>query len=316
MSDDLRSGGATSRTEGATGALYALGAFLAWGLFPIYWKWLGAFPAVELIAHRLVFAFIFYWLLTIRNGATRFAWLDLFRDHKQGLAIIAATVLLTANWLLYVWAVNSGHVVDASLGYFITPLLNVLSGFLILKERLTRARWIAISLAAIGVLYLAIQGGTFPWIATSIALTFSTYGLIRKRLKANVFDTSTAETGVLVVPALLYVIYQRFFDAAAHQATMPEVGLLLVSGVITGLPLIWFAQAARRLPLSSLAFFQYIAPSIQFLLGVVAYHEPFDSTKLQAFLFIWTALAIFSWDSFRSQRATSRDETPSNQRIS
>ncbi|MES2963077.1 MAG: EamA family transporter RarD [Bdellovibrionota bacterium] len=288
-------------SERTGGSLYALGAFLAWGLFPIYWKWLGAFPAIELIAHRIVFAFVFYWLFTLKNGSRAFAWLDLFRDRRQGLAIIAATVLLTTNWILYVWAVNDGHVVEASLGYFITPLLNVLSGFLFLKEKLSRARWTAIALAAAGVLVLAVQGGTFPWISVSIALTFSMYGLIRKQLKANVFATSTAETGVLLVPALLYVIYERFFDMTAHQASLGEAGLLVLSGVITGLPLIWFAQAARRLPLSSLAFFQYIAPSIQFLLGVVAYQEPFDITKLQAFALIWAALAIFSWDSFRKR---------------
>ncbi|MEK7357767.1 MAG: EamA family transporter RarD, partial [Bdellovibrionota bacterium] len=257
-----------------SGSLYALGAFLAWGLFPIYWKFLGAFPALELIAYRVVLSFLFYWFLARRNGSSLFGWLDLFRETRQGLAIVAATAMISTNWLLYVWAVNSDHVVDASLGYFITPLLNVLMGSLLLKERLNRARWIAIALATAGVLVLAVQGGTFPWIATSIALTFSIYGLIRKQLKSDVFETSTAETAVIFVPALLYAIYIRGFDPTAHSAAVLEATLILFGGVVTGIPLIWFAQAARRLPLSSLAFFQYIAPSLQFLLGVLVYGEP------------------------------------------
>jgi chloramphenicol-sensitive protein RarD len=287
--------------EKSKGSLYAWGAFLAWGLFPIYWKFLAAFPALELIAYRVVFSFLFYWALTWKNGSRAWAWVSLFRDNKQGLVIIAGTLLLTANWLLYVWAVNSNHVVDASLGYFITPLLNVFTGFVVLKERMSTTRWVAIALAASGVLLLAIQGGKFPWIAISIALTFSMYGLIRKRLEADVFETSTAETGVLVAPALVYAVYQRVFEPTSHAATVTEASLLLLSGVITGLPLIWFAQAARRLPLTKLAFFQYIAPTLQFLLGVAVYREPFDSVKLQAFVLIWTALAVFSWESYRTR---------------
>ncbi|HVK62289.1 MAG TPA: EamA family transporter RarD [Bdellovibrionales bacterium] len=290
-----------SRTSGT---LYALGAYTLWGFFPIYWKFLTAFSSLELIAHRLIWAFLFYLFLSWhyskasgRQSLTR--WIDIFRNRETGFAVMAASVLLTTNWLLYIYAVNSGQVVEASLGYFITPLFNVLTGWLVLRETLSRTRWISIALAAIGVSMLAFQADHFPWIALSLATTFSLYGLIRKRLKVSVFDASTAETATLVVPAAIFVIYSRFFAPGHHDATHFEFTLLALSGVVTGLPLIWFAQAAIRLPLSKLGFFQYIAPTIQFLLGVFIYNEPFSSTKLWSFAFIWLALAVFSWETLR-----------------
>lgn len=296
LKDEVRAPKQTS------GSLYAFGAYTLWGFFPVYWKFLIAFPALELIAHRILWAFVFYWALASSKSKQPLRWLQAFKNNRTALAVSGAAVLLTANWLLYVWAINSGHVIEASLGYFITPLLNVLTGRLVLRESLSRMRWLSLALAAVGVSVLAVQTGEFPWIAIGLALTFSTYGLIRKKLTLDVFDASTAETAALVIPALAYVVYQRFLDPTAHQATSIEVILLAASGIVTGLPLIWFAQAARRLPLSTLGFFQYIAPSIQFLLGVFAYSEPFSPAKLWAFLFIWVALMVFSWESLQVWR--------------
>lgn len=298
-----------------SGTLYALGAYTLWGIFPIYWKFLIAFSALELIAHRLIWAFFFYLFLSWyyarasddstshRVRLTR--WLQLFTDPQTRLRILAASVLLTSNWLLYIYAVNSGQVVEASLGYFITPLLNVLTGWLVLRESLTPMRWLSLALAASGVALLALQADHFPIFALSIAITFSAYGLIRKRLKVSVFDASTAETATLLIPAIIFVVYSRYFAPGAHDATPFEFTLLAMSGFVTGLPLIWFAQAAIRLPLSRLGFFQYIAPTIQFLLGVFAYGEPFSSTKLWSFALIWLALGVFSWETLRQKPAVS-----------
>jgi chloramphenicol-sensitive protein RarD len=285
-----------------SGTLYALGAYTLWGVFPVYWKFLKAFSSLELIAHRLIWAFLFYLCLSAYHSRGNFAtWLNIYRSPKLRLAVIAASVFLTTNWLLYIYAVNSGQVVEASLGYFITPLFNVLTGWLVLRETLSRTRWISLALAAVGVSLLAFQSDHFPWIALGLATTFSIYGLIRKRLTVSVFDASTAETAALVIPATAFVIYSRYFAPEIHQASTLEFSLLAASGVVTGLPLIWFAQAARRLPLSKLGFFQYIAPTIQFLLGVFAYSEPFSTVKLWSFAFIWAALGVFSWETLRKK---------------
>ncbi|MES2855151.1 MAG: EamA family transporter RarD [Bdellovibrionota bacterium] len=297
----------------SSGTMYALGAYTLWGFFPIYWKFLTAFSSLELIAHRLIWAFVFYLFLSAYQAnkdlkltgkdsdwaASFTRWIQIYKNPKLGGPVLIASVLLTTNWLLYIYAVNSGQVVEASLGYFITPLFNVLTGWLVLRESLSRARWVSLALAATGVSMLAIQADHFPWIALSLATTFSLYGLIRKRLLVSVFDASTAETASLVVPAAIFVIYSRFFAVGSHDATTTEFTLLALSGVVTGLPLIWFAQAAIRLPLSRLGFFQYIAPTIQFLLGVFIYNEAFSTAKLWSFAFIWLALGVFSWETLR-----------------
>jgi chloramphenicol-sensitive protein RarD len=287
------------------GSWYALGAYTFWGVVPAYWHFLKAFPSTELVAHRIVWSFLFYWLLTLAFGANRFEWCRLLVDRKTLPPILFAGLLVAANWLIYIWAVNSGHVIDSSLGYFITPLLNVLMGAIVLNERLSRAHWIAVILASMGVLILSLEANGPPWIALALAFSFSTYGLIRKRLKVDVVQASTAETAVVLLPSLAFLVYSMGLDgirASSHQATSLEIILIGLTGIVTGVPLLWFAQAAQRLPLSGLGFFQYIAPTIQFILGYFVFAEPFSIIKLKAFAFIWAGLAVFSWESLRRRR--------------
>jgi chloramphenicol-sensitive protein RarD len=286
-------------TTQRSGSLNALGAYTLWGLFPVYWKLLHAFDAVELISHRVVWAFLFYWLMSIKGGARPLAWLELFRLPRARWLVSVAGILLSLNWLVYIWAVNSGFVVEASLGYFITPLFNIMMGRLILKEHLSRTRWLSVALAAAGVLWLSLQGERFPWIALALASTFSTYGLIRKRLQSDILAASTGETAVILLPALVVILNERVLKSAAHAPTLLETTMIVMSGIVTGVPLLWFAKAARLLPLSTLGFFQYIAPTIQFVLGVFVYQESFPAAKLQAFLLIWAALVVFTWESLR-----------------
>lgn len=285
-----------------SGSLYALGAYTLWGFFPVYWKWLKALPAQEILGHRILWSFVFYWLWVCARRDGTWSWFRLLKNSSTAIPVVLASVFLTSNWLLYIWAVNNGHVVESSLGYFITPLLNVFMGKVLFKETLSRLRWIAMGLAAIGVSILAVYTGHIPWIALGLAISFSIYGALRKRISVDVFQTSTAETSVMVLPALAVVIYSRWLTPGTAPLTPTEYTFLIGSGVITGLPLIWFAQAARRLPLSSLGFFQYIAPSIQFTLGLVVFKEPFSLVHLKAFLFIWTALALFTYETVRQHR--------------
>jgi chloramphenicol-sensitive protein RarD len=282
------------------GTLYAIGCYFLWGFFPIYWKLLGAFAAFEILAHRITWSFVFYWGLLAWRRQSPHGWLKLYQNPKSAIALVAAGGFLTGNWFLYIWAVNNGHVLESSLGYFITPLVNVMLGFVFLGERLTRLSWVATALAAIGVLILAFQTQDVPWIALGLAFSFGLYGLIRKQLVADIFEASAAETFLVLIPAVAVMSFYRF-GAGAPAAPVDWV-LFVASGVVTGLPLIWFSYAAVRLPLSSLGFFQYIAPTLQFLSGVFIFHEPFSLVQLKAFAFIWLGLVVFSWESLRKRR--------------
>lgn len=283
-----------------SGTLFALGAYSLWGLFPIYWKWLGHFSSLEILAERMVWSFLFYWMLTLWREKHGLAWIKLFVHRSTRQPIILASLLIACNWVIFIWAVNNGYVLETSLGYFLTPLLNVLIGRVALKEQLSRARWVAIGFATLGVVVMTLQAERFPWISLVLGGTFAIYGLIRKRLEVSVFQVSTAETFVLFLPAVIAAFYFR--SVATSTATLMDWTLFIGSGIVTGLPLFWFANAARRLPLSTLGFFQYIAPTIQFLLAVFIYHEPFALPRFTAFVLIWSALGIFTWESVKKRR--------------
>ena len=285
------------------GNWYALSAYTAWGFFPAYWHLLKAFPAFEILSHRILWSFAFYWTLLgwRTKGRSSVSWLKLFKNREARNLILLASVFISTNWCLYIYAVTHGHILEASLGYFITPLLNVGMGRIILNERLTPLRWTAMALAAAGVMVLVVQAGQVPVIALSLAFTFATYGLIRKKIKADVFEASTAETAAVVIPALITALYLRFGAENPVPMGAADLFFLIGGGIVTGIPLVWFAQAARLLPLSRLGFFQYIAPSIQFVLGVWVYGEPFTQAKLYAFAFIWAALGVFTYESTRRQ---------------
>jgi chloramphenicol-sensitive protein RarD len=276
------------------GLRYAFGAFFLWGLFPVYWKQLSALPALEVVAHRTIWGFLCLaaWV-TLRRR-----WIEVrsVASVPRTIAMLTLSATLVGfNWLLYVWAVNHGHIVDASLGYFLNPLVNVLLGIALLRERLNRAQAIAVGLAAVGVGVLALEYGRLPWIALALAVSFGLYGLVRKTVAAEALVGLLWETALLAPLALGFLLAVEGRGAGAFGHGSPVTSLLLAfGGAITIVPLTMFALGARALPLSTLGFVQYVSPSLQFLLGVFVYREPFGSAQVVAFSFIWAALALLT----------------------
>jgi chloramphenicol-sensitive protein RarD len=292
------------------GLLFAFGAYLTWGLFPIYWKWLQQVNARELLSHRILWSFVFLFLVVLASKN----WKD-FRAAIQNRKIIAvyfvAAILIGVNWLTYVWAVNAGFIVETSLGYFINPLLSVALGVLFLRERLRLLQWLPVGLAALGVTYLTFAYGRLPWIALVLAFSFGIYGLVKKVAPLGSVYGLTLETGILFLPALLYLMAQEAVGKAAFLHTDPVTTLLLVgAGVVTTIPLLMFASAAHRIPLSMIGLMQYLAPTLQFLLGVLVYKEPFSATQAIGFGIVWVALVIFWLENWAAQRSIRPEPIP------
>jgi chloramphenicol-sensitive protein RarD len=276
----------------------AIGAFLIWGVFPIYWKALAEVPALQIMAHRLAWCFVLVaaWL-TLRRGAAW--WRPLAAQPRLMRLLCASAVLIALNWWLYIWAVNAGHIVETSLGYFINPLVNVLLGVLVLKERLNGWQWLAVGAAAAGVAWLTLQAGGPPWIALALAFSFGLYGLIRKVAVVESTPALGVESSILFVPAVAYLVWAEFAGVGgfAHRGA-PIDALLVLSGVVTALPLILFAYGAQRIPYSLVGILQYIAPSLQLMCGVWLYAEPFTRVQAIGFACIWLALGIYATDGF------------------
>ena len=286
------------------GVFYGVGAYLLWGLLPIFWKSLHDVPALEILAHRMVWSLAFVVVLLAAQGHWR--WLmPVLRNGRVLLTFTVSALLLSLNWFIYIWAVNAGYIVETSLGYFINPLLNVLLGTLFLKERLRLGQLAAIVVAVIGVLYLTLQYGSLPWIALTLAGSFGVYGLLRKTATLNSLEGLTLETLVLFPPALAYLVYLELVGSAAFgHVSLTTTLLLIFGGVATALPLLLFASGARRITLTLMGILQYIAPTMQFLIGVFLYHEPLDRYRLIGFSLIWLALVIYSLEGvLRSGRA-------------
>ena len=286
------------------GIFYGVGAYLLWGLLPIFWKSLHHVPALEILAHRMVWSLAFVVILLAAQGHWR--WLmPVLRNGRVLLTFTVSALLLSLNWFIYIWAVNAGHIVETSLGYFINPLLNVLLGMLFLKERLRPGQLAAIIVAVIGVLYLTLHYGSLPWIALTLAGSFGIYGLLRKTAALNSLEGLTLETLVLFPPALAYLVYLELVGSAAFgHISLATTFLLIAGGIATALPLLLFASGARRVTLTLMGILQYIAPTMQFLIGVFLYHEPLDRYRLIGFSLIWLALAIYSLEGvLRSGRA-------------
>ena len=277
--------------------IYALLAYGAWGLLPIYWKWFGQVPAIEILSHRIVWSMLF--LMTVLTWQQRGAELSqLWRTPKKVLLLGLTALLLTFNWGLYVYGVNTDRVVETSLGYFINPLVNVLLGFIVLKERLHWGQALAVVLAGIGVAYFILQLGTVPWIALGLAVSFAFYGLVRKLVAVSPMVGLAIET-LLITPIALAVIGYEMITGTAHFNTNLWLTLLFLgTGIVTSFPLLWFNNAAKRLRLSTLGFFQYFAPSLQLLLGIFLYHESFSTTHAITFSCIWLAILTYSITSF------------------
>ncbi|SFF24479.1 chloramphenicol-sensitive protein RarD [Fontimonas thermophila] len=287
------------------GLIAAACAYLIWGLFPIYWKQLAMVPATQVMAHRIVWCLLFVaaWLI-LREGL---GWLR--RLPARLLAMLAGSaVLIAVNWWLYIWAVNAGHIVETSLGYFINPLVSVLLGVLVLRERLHPMQWLAVGIAALGVLWLTWQAGRMPWIALCLAFSFGGYGLIRKLAVVPSVQGLAVESGLLFLPALAFLAWseQRGSGVFGHAGGRVDL-LLAMSGLVTALPLVLFAIGARRIPLSTIGILQYLAPSLQLICGVLLYGEPFTRVQAVGFACIWMALVLYAADSlWRTRRSAAR----------
>ncbi|MCB0115941.1 MAG: EamA family transporter RarD [Caldilineaceae bacterium] len=277
------------------GFLYALVCYLTWGLLPIYWKSLHELPAMEILANRIVWSLISVALVLLVRR--HWSWIGKI-SRKTLLTFVAVSVLISINWLTYIWAVNAGFVVESSLGYFINPLVNVLLGSVFLGERLRKLQWAAIGLAAAGVTYLTISLGALPWISLTLAISFGFYGLLKKTAALSSLQGLSLEMGLLFPIALGYLlIIGMRGDAAFATVGLGTQAMVIGTGVITAIPLLAFASAARRLTLTSLGLMQYIAPTMQFCLGVFLYHEPFSNAQLVGFSMIWLALAAYTTES-------------------
>ncbi len=284
------------------GVLYGIVTYILWGFFPIYWKFLHQVPALQVIGHRISWSFI---LLVAILLVTR-QWKDFqstaLKPKVLGIYAIAG-VLLTINWLVYVWGVNAGFIVETSLGYFINPLLSVLLGVVFLRERLRPMQWVPVGIAAIGVIYLTFVYGRLPWIALALAFSFGFYGFVKKLSPLGSLYGLTLETGIVFPIALIYLLFVEVngTGAFAHDSAF-VTALLIGAGAVTTIPLLLFASAAKQIPLSLVGLLQYIAPTLQFLIGVFLYKEPFDQSHLIGFGIVWVALIIFVVENYLAHR--------------
>ena len=285
-------------TERRRGLAYGVLAYGLWGLAPAYWKLLAHVDAPELLAHRAVWGLGTFGLLVVIAGQGE-ALARALRDRTLIGLMFVSGALLALNWGMFVWAAIRGHLLEASLGYFINPLISVAIGTIFLRERLTRLQWLAIALAAIGVGILTWRAGRVPYISLLLAVTFGLYGTIRKLAKVDALVGSAIETALMVPIAIGYLVYDHAYGVLGHGSAADHA-LVISTGVVTAIPLILFTSAARRLPLSTVGFLQYLAPTGQFLLAVLAFGEPLARDKLAAFGLIWLALGVFSVDLFHA----------------
>ena len=298
--------------ETRLGLLYATGAFLLWGVVPVYWKMLQHVPALEILAHRIVWglALVAVWM-TIRGRWQELR--DVFRRPRTVAALLASTVFIAINWGLFIYAVNTNRVLATSLGYYINPLVNVLLGLVVLNERLNRKQWIAVGLAALAVILLTLQAGELPWISLVLPVSFGLYSLLRKTVHADAVVGLTFETAALfpIAAALLLRQELRGVGALGNQGLGIDL-LLMAAGAVTAVPLILFTLGLRRIPLSTAGLLQYIAPTMTFLLAVLLFDEPFSTAHAISFALIWIALVIYSVDlRSRLRRAPELDATES-----
>ena len=284
------------KNQSVTGGLYAFCAFLTWGFLPIYWKAFEKTAAIEILAHRIFWSLIFLILIVLIRKKWREFTL-IFKNRRIILILTATSILICINWLTFIWAINANHIVETSLGYFINPLMNVVLGVVLLKEKLNRLQKIAVLLSVIGVLVSVIKFGEFPWIAIVLALSLASYGFLRKIVTVESLVGLTFET-LLVAPfAFGFIIYNLMTKQGSFLQNHQLDLIFLGAGIVTATPLVWFACAARKLKLSTVGFFQYLAPSCHLFIAIYVYNEPFTQTNFYTFGFIWLALIVYSYDS-------------------
>ncbi|MGB0892917.1 MAG: EamA family transporter RarD [Parashewanella sp.] len=283
-------------TEHGKGIVLAISAYVLWGIAPIYFKLLESVSPTEILLHRIIWSFVFVALLigfTTGYGRIR----QLLKHPKKVMLLTVTSVLIAGNWLLFIWAVNNDHILDASLGYYINPLFNIVMAMLFLGERLRKLQWVAVILAFVGVMIQVISFGSLPIISLTLAISFCLYGLLRKKINVDASTGLLVETALLLPFTLAFLFYQLHIgESQFFMHSLSLSALLLLAGVVTSVPLLCFAGAAIRIPFSLLGFFQYIGPSLMFLLAITFYDEPFDIEKAITFGFIWVALIIFSLD--------------------
>ena len=287
-----------AQRDAVRGMWIATASFVLWGVMPLYWHLLKAVPSLQIVLHRIAWSAVFVcgWLFLTRGRH----WLRATLEQPRLAWMLALSgVFISVNWGLYIWAVNAGHVVETSLGYFINPLLNVLLGVVFLRERLRPMQWLSVAIATAGVLWLTVHHGSFPWIALALATSFAMYGLIRKLAAVDSIAGLGVESAYLFLPVLALLLWSEGQGSGGFGAGYGAWAslLLVLGGVVTALPLVGFAYAVRRIPLTTVGLMQYIAPTMQLLIGVLVFHEPFGRDRAIGFACIWIALAVFAIDS-------------------
>lgn len=292
------------QNERKSGMMYTAGSYVIWGLIPIYWKLISDVSANEILANRVIWSFVFMIILLVlmRKLAPLKSVLKEITIHpKKALALGAASFLISINWFVFIWAVNNNHIIETSMGYYINPLMSVLLGVVVLKESLSKAQVISFLLAACGVLIMTFSYGSFPWVSLSLAISFALYGLAKKMIRMDAAVGLTIETAAVTPFAVLYLLFlSRNGSIQLFSGDIQTDLLLMGGGVLTAIPLLLFGHGAQKIPLYLIGFLQYIAPTMTLLLGVFIYNEPFTPSQLLSFVFIWSALAVFTFAQIKS----------------
>ena len=289
-----------------SGILFAIGAYIIWGIFPIYWKLIEDVNSMEVLLNRIIWSFVMTFILIGLIGKLSALRADceyLWKNKKQLLSLFAASLIISVNWFTYIWAVQNGHILQTSLGYYMNPLLSILFGVLFFREKLSKAVLVSVAIATIGVLYMVWTAGVIPWVALVLAFSFATYGVLKKQIQLDALRGLAIETALIVPLALIaYAYLASTTPTSLFQVDTKTNVLLILSGIATALPLIFFAKGAQSMPLYMLGFIQFLAPTISFMLGVFLYKEPFDNTQLVTFIFIWTAVLLFSISTYMESK--------------
>jgi len=290
--------------ERKAGMIWTAGSYVIWGLIPIYWKLVSGVSAYEILANRVIWSFVFMVILLVLMKKLGSLWQvlkDITAHPKKALALATASFLVSINWFVFIWAVNNDHIIETSMGYYINPLMSVLLGIVVLKETLSKAQILSFGLAVCGVLILTFSYGSFPWVSLSLAVSFALYGLAKKMIRMDAAIGLTIETAVATPVALCYLLFLSSNETLQLFSGSVQTDLLLIGGgVLTAIPLLLFGHGAQKISLYLIGFLQYIAPTMTLLLGVFVYHEPFTSSQLLSFTFIWSALVVFTFAQLKA----------------